>query len=257
MEPNRISNNQYSKIHIDPSTLDVDELTAILRRGANDHWNLGLTDLQISQFARYAELLVDWNANRMNLTRLTSPRDIAVKHFLDSLALLKAIDIPANARLIDVGTGPGLPGIALKIARPDLDVTLLDSTGKKLTFCRAVVDDLGLSSPSSFQEEGRGKVSIVHARAEDLGRSADHAGRYDLVTARAVASLDKLLVWCAPFAKRPGGRIAALKGALAQGEVDSARPVAKRLHLRLGQAISIALPEVDEETVRQIVVASV
>jgi 16S rRNA (guanine(527)-N(7))-methyltransferase RsmG len=221
-----------------------DELISILRRGANDEWRLGLTDLPISQFARYADLLVEWNATRMNLTRLTSPRDVAVKHFLDSLALLKAINIPEGIRVIDVGTGAGLPGIALKIARPDLDVTLLDSTAKKLTFCQTVIDALGLTG-----------IRTIHGRAEEIGRSPEYHGQFSLVTARAVAALEKLLPWCAPFVKPGSGRIAALKGAMAEEELAVARPVAKRLRLKLGEPIAIALPEAEEETVRYIVVA--
>jgi len=223
--------------------VNSDDLISILRRGANDVWQLGLTDLQLSQFARYAEILVDWNANRMNLTRLTSTADIAVKHFLDSLALLKAIDIPEATRLIDVGTGAGLPGIAVKIVRPDIDVTLLDSTAKKLTFCQAVIDDIGLTG-----------IRTIHGRAEEVGRSTEHGGRYDLVTARAVASLDKLLPWCAPFVSK-GGRIAALKGALAPEEMVTADPVARRLRLTVDEPIAIALPEAAEETIRQIIIA--
>ena len=242
--------------------VNSDELISILRRGANDVWQLGLTDNQLSQFARYAEILVDWNANRMNLTRLTSTHDVAVKHFLDSLALLKAIDIPSGARLIDIGTGAGLPGIAVKIARPDVDVTLLDSTAKKLTFCQAVIDDIGLSgisSPSPFQGEGRGEVSLsgirtIHGRAEEIGRSTEHAAAYDIVTARAVASLDKLLPWCAPFVSK-GGKIIALKGALAVEELSTARPVARALRLRLDEPVAVALPEAEEDTIRQIIVA--
>ena len=226
--------------------MNPDDLTSILQRGANDAWGLGLTDLQISQLVRYAEILVDWNANRMNLTRLTSTHDIAVKHFLDSLALLKTVGISRGTRIVDVGTGAGLPGIALKIARPDLDITLLDSTAKKLTFCRAVIDDLGLTG-----------IDTVHGRAEEVGTSMEHGRRYGLVTARAVASMDKLLPWCAPFAAPRGGRIVAMKGALAVEELSTARPVAKRLRLRLDDPIEIALPEAEEETVRQIVVAHV
>ena len=118
----------------------MDEIISILRRGANETWGLALSDTQLDQFGRYAEMLVDWNATRMNLTRLVSPQDIAVKHFLDSLALLTVLTPAQGARVIDVGTGAGLPGLALKIARPDLRVTLLDSTAKKLSFCTAVAE---------------------------------------------------------------------------------------------------------------------
>ena len=219
----------------------VNEIAEILQRGANDTWNLGLSDTQISQFVRYAEMLVEWNATRMNLTRLVSPQDIAVKHFLDSLALLFVQTPPPNARVLDVGTGAGLPGLALQIARPDLRVTLLDGTSKKLQFCRAVADDLGL------------EVEIVHARAEDAAKRPHLAGRFDWVTARAVAPLDKLLPWLAPFAA-PTGLLLSLKGLAAPEELAAARPVAKRLGLTLS-VLSVPLPEAEEETVRQIVLA--
>lgn len=219
----------------------MDELSDILRRGANDVWHLPLSNTQIGQFVRYAEMLVEWNATRMNLTRLVSPRDIAVKHFLDSLALLTVQPMPQHLRVIDVGTGAGLPGLALKIARPDLRVTLLDSTAKKLLFCRAVADDLGLDA-----------VETVHARAEDAAKQPALAGRFDLAVARAVAPLAVLLPWLAPFAA-PDGQIAALKGASVADEMAAAHPVARRLGLSLRAPLAVTLPEADEETVRQIV----
>lgn len=222
----------------------MDELRDILERGANDTWRLGLTETQLLQFVRYAELLVEWNATRMNLTRLVSPRDIAVKHFLDSLALLTILTPAINSRVIDVGTGAGLPGLALKIARPDLRVTLLDSTAKKLGFCRAVADDLGLST-----------VETVHARAENAAKFPKLAGKFDLVVARAVAPLETLLPWLAPFVA-PGGQIAALKGASVADEIAAARPIARRLGLSLSAPAAVALPEADEDTVRQIVLAA-
>lgn len=220
----------------------MNEITQILRRGANDAWNLALTDTQLGQFVRYAEILVEWNATRMNLTRIVAPQDIAVKHFLDSLALLTVQTPPQNARVLDVGTGAGLPGLALQIARPDLRVTLMDGTAKKLTFCRAVADDLGLEN-----------VEVVHARAEDAAKHPDLAGHFDWVTARAVAPLDKLLPWLAPFAA-PNGLLLSLKGVAADAELAAARLIAKRLGLILN-SISVPLPEAEEETVRQIVLA--
>ncbi|MGI4787478.1 MAG: 16S rRNA (guanine(527)-N(7))-methyltransferase RsmG [Janthinobacterium lividum] len=217
-------------------------ITQILQRGANETWHLTLSDMQIAQFVRYAELLVEWNATRMNLTRIVVPADIAVKHFLDSLALLTVLTPPPGARVLDVGTGAGLPGMALKIARPDLCVTLLDSTAKKLLFCRAVADDLGLDS-----------VEIVHARAEEVVKHPDLAGQFDLVTARAVAPMETLLPWLAPFVA-PHGQLAALKGASVAEEMTAARSVARRLGLKLDKPYAVKLPEAEEETVRQIVV---
>ena len=215
----------------------------IVRRGAKDVWQLGLTEAQLGQFARYAEMLVEWNATRMNLTRLTSVQDIGVKHFLDSLAVLTVVSPTPRARLLDVGTGAGLPGLALKIARPDLRLTLLDSTAKKLGFCRAVADELGLEA-----------VETVHTRAEDAAKQRDLAGQFDLVTARAVAPLESLLPWLAPFLTL-GGVAVALKGAGVSDEIAAARPVARRLGLRLEPPVSVMLPEAPEEIIRQIVLA--
>ncbi len=220
----------------------MNEIIPILQRGANGTWNLGLSDTQINQFVRYAEMLAEWNATRMNLTRLVSPQDIAVKHFLDSLALLTVVRPPQNARVLDVGTGAGLPGLALKIVRPDLRVTLMDGTAKKLTFCRAVADELGLEN-----------IETIHARAQDAARRPDLAGHFDWVVARAVAPLDRLLPWLAPFAA-PHGLLLSLKGMAADEEMAAARPVAKRLGLML-DIFAVPLPEAEEAIIRQIVLA--
>lgn len=216
-------------------------LEEIVRRGASEAWQMSLSDRQLAQFARYGALLAEWNATRLNLTRIATPEGIAVKHFLDSLAVLHAVSIPPNARMIDVGTGAGLPGLALKIARPDLALTLLDATAKKLAFCRAVTDDLGL--------EG---VQIVHARAEDAGRQDEYAGQFDVAVARAVAPLDTLLPWLVPFV-RPGGLVVALKSVHVDNELPAARTVARRLDVALSPPVSLFLPEADAPTERRIV----
>ena len=218
-----------------------ESLTEIVRRGANGAWGLGLSEEQCAQLARYADLLVEWNATRMNLTRLTSPRDVAVKHFLDSLALLTTLTPPPDARVLDVGTGAGLPGLVLLIVRPDLRVTLMDGTAKKLQFCRAVADDLGLVN-----------VETVHARAEEAARRVDLTGRFDLVTARAVAPLERLLPWLAPFLA-PGGVAVAYKGGGVAEEIAAVRPVARRLGLTLSLPPPLTLPGAEEPTWRQIV----
>lgn len=221
-----------------------ESLTEIVRRVANGAWGLGLSDEKLARLARYADLLVEWNETRMNLTRLTSPRDIAVKHFLDSLALLTMLTPPPGARTLDVGTGAGLPGLVLKNARPDLRVTLMDGTAKKLQFCRAVADGLGMVG-----------VETVHARAEEAARRVDMVGRFDLVTARAVAPLERLLPWLVPFLA-PGGVAAAYKGGGVAEEIAAARPVARRLGLTLSLPTPFVLPEAEEPTVRQIILVS-
>ena len=174
-----------------------------LRAGAAE-MNILLTDAQLAQFDRYAELLAEWN-RKMNLTGITDPDGVVTRHFLDSLSVLPCAPIPTGASLIDVGTGAGFPGIPLKIARPDLRLTLLDSLGKRLTFLRAAADALGISA------------QIVHMRAEEGGRNPAMRAQYDVVTARAVAALPVLAEYCIPFAKK-GGLFVAMKGPECEAE---------------------------------------
>jgi len=217
----------------------------IVKRVGNSEWGLGLSLAQREQLERYAEILVDWNATRMNLTRIVEPSEIAMKHFVDSLSVLTVVDVPFGARIIDVGTGAGMPGIPLKIARPDIKVMLLDSTAKKLTFCKAVIDDLKL--------EG---IEAVHGRAEDISRLPDHRHSYFAATARAVASLDKLLPWCVPFVA-PGGVIVALKGPAVVDEYEAAAPIAKRFRIRLEAPRGINLAGEEDMSERRIVIGRV
>lgn len=146
----------------------------------------------------YAQLLMRWN-EKMNLTAITEPADIAIKHFVDSAALLRYVSLPADASIIDVGTGAGFPGLVLKIFRPDIQLTLLDSQQKRLYFLEAVCRDLELDAV------------LLHARAEDGGRNPAYREQFDLATARAVARLPVLMEYCLPFVKK-GGSFAALKG---------------------------------------------
>ncbi len=150
---------------------------------------------ELGQLARYRDLLIDWN-QRINLTAMKSGPEIDRWLIGDSLRMLPAIDQlleRPDAQLIDIGTGAGFPGLALKIARPALRVTLVDSTRKKIDFLRAVIDDLGLSG-----------VEAIHARAEELGHDFVHRERYDIATARAVSSTSALLELCVPLL-RVGG----------------------------------------------------
>src|SRR6266436_572599 len=162
---------------------------------------LGLDDARLAtvveQFLRYRQELLDWNT-RINLTAITDPEEVLLKHFLDSLSLLIVYDRP-GARLLDIGAGAGFPGLPLKIARPQWQVTLLEATGKKVTFLRHVIETLQLKN-----------VVAVHGRAEELAHKAEYRAAFDIVTARAVASLPRLLEYAAPYC-RVGGQIILLK----------------------------------------------
>lgn len=158
-----------------------------------------LSDLQLEQFDKYAEMLVDWNT-KMNLTGITEPDEIVIKHFVDCLYIFKYTDFPENASVIDVGTGAGFPGIVMLIARPDLQIVLLDSLQKRLNFLQAVLDELKLNA------------TLVHARCEDAGRKAAYRERFDFAVARAVAPLNILCEYCLPFVKQ-NGLFVSMKGA--------------------------------------------
>lgn len=155
----------------------------------------------------YGNLLLEWN-EKMNLTAITAPEDVLYKHFYDCILFLKAVTPAKNARIIDVGTGAGFPGMVLKIVRPDVTVTLLDSLNKRLVFLNEVIAELGLSG-----------ISTVHMRAEDAGKAAAHREKYDIACARAVAALPILMEYCLPLVKK-GGCFVAMKGASAEEEMN-------------------------------------
>ena len=145
---------------------------------------------ELRQLARYRDLLLEWN-QRFNLTAMKSGPEIDRRLIGESLRLLPALDrvtTRPDAQLIDIGTGAGFPGLAIKIARPELRVTLIDATRKKVEFLRHVIDDLGLTG-----------VAAIHARAEELGRDFVHRERYDVATARAVSSTPALVELCVPL----------------------------------------------------------
>lgn len=174
-----------------------------------------LTERQLAAFGQYAAMLVEWNG-RMNLTAITAPDEIAVKHFLDSMMLLRYVALSQGARLIDVGTGAGFPAVPVKLLREDLRVTLLDSLHKRITFLQAV---------STALEQDN---ACIHARAEEGGRRPELREQFDCATARAVASLRVLAEYCLPYVK-VGGIFAALKGPEVEAELAEAKPAIRAL----------------------------
>lgn len=186
---------------------------------------------QAEQFQTYLELLTEWN-EKMNLTAIREPKEVAEKHFLDSLLLLKYVDFPRGAGLIDVGTGAGFPGVPLLILRPDLRLTLLDGLNKRLLFLEALLRELSLGA------------ELVHARAEEAGRKAEYRTKFDFSAARAVAQLPVLCEYCLPLLKQ-GGVFAAMKGPKIEAELQSAQKAVKLLGCETLAAHEYALPEGD------------
>ncbi len=188
---------------------------------------------QLGSFDWYASELVEWD-RRFNLTAITDSQGIEVKHFLDSLTCLQAMGPGPTGRVIDVGTGAGFPGIPLKIACPRLELTLVESIGKKVEFCRHVVRSLGLE-----------RVEIVHDRVERVGHQSEHRGVYDWALARAVASMPVLAEYLLPLLKL-NGRAIIQKGETGPAEVHTAEGALRILGGRVDQLIPIELPTVVE-----------
>ena len=189
-----------------------------------------LDDDAALKFSRYSDLLVEVNSY-MNLTAITESDEILVKHFIDSLEVLKYVDIPLGASLIDVGTGAGFPGVPLLLARNDIKLTFLDSLKKRLGFIEGVLDVCNL------------KAKLVHARAEDGGRDKDLRETFDFATARAVAPLNILAEYCLPFVK-VGGRFVALKGS--NEETERFKGAIEKLGGELEESVSYKLPNGDK-----------
>ena len=190
---------------------------------------MDLTDEQCAQFEKYYNLLIEWNS-KINLTRITEPYEVAVKHFADSLTLLKYYAVPEAAKVIDVGTGAGFPGIPLKIARPDIKLTLLDSLNKRLSFLSEVCDEIGI------------EAELVHSRAEDGSKDTKYREKYDLAVSRAVARLNVLSEYCLPYVK-VGGSFAAMKGPELNEELNEAKSAIQTLGGKINAVNEFALKD--------------
>ena len=198
-------------------------------------YGVGLDEKALERFDIYARLLVEWN-EKINLTAITEPDEIVIKHFVDSLSIFSAVDIPVGSRVIDVGTGAGFPGVAMLIARPDLDITLMDSTNKKLNVIRDILENIGL------------EANVVHKRAEEAGQCKDFRESYDFATARAVSNLRDLSEFCLPFVK-VGGTFISMKSAKADEEIEEGKKAISVLGGRIREKKTFNLEEAGERTV--------
>lgn len=191
-----------------------------------------LSEEQIKQFLIYYEMLVEWN-QVMNLTAITEYDEVMKKHFVDSVSLIKAYDVKRNASVIDVGTGAGFPGLALKIAYPELQITLLDSLNKRIQFLNAVIEKLGLTG-----------VHTIHGRAEDFAKPDKLRESFDLCVSRAVANLSTLSEYCLPFV-RVGGQFISYKSEKITEELEAAHNAIHILGGKVVKQVEFQLPESD------------
>ena len=191
-----------------------------------------LTDKQVFQFIKFYEMLVEWN-KVMNLTGITEYDEVVMKHFVDSLSIVKVNGLDNVKSIIDVGTGAGFPGIPLKIAFPEIKITLLDSLNKRINFLNTVIDELGLED-----------IETIHGRAEDFAKKAEYRERYDLCVSRAVANLSTLSEYCLPYVK-VGGSFIPYKSGEIDEELNNSKKAVQILGGQIEEVVKFQLPDTD------------
>lgn len=192
--------------------------------------NIDLSEEQITQFFDYMNLLIEWN-NVMNLTGITEPKEIILKHFIDSLTVLDKIS--KTSKIIDVGTGAGFPGVPIKIACPETKVVLLDSLNKRINFLNEVINKLNLKN-----------IQTIHGRAEDLGKDKNYREKFDIAIARAVAPLNILLEYLMPFVKI-GGNSICMKGSNSTEEITNSKNAIKILEGEIVNSTEFTIPKTE------------
>lgn len=195
---------------------------------ALSEFQIELSQKQKNQFLQFYEILIEWNSF-MNLTAITDFQEVIDKHFIDSLSIVKAIKID-HQKIIDLGTGAGFPGIPLKIAYPDIKITLVDSLNKRINFLNHVTEELGLKD-----------IYSIHGRAEDIARMVNHREQYDICVSRAVANLSSLCEYCLPFVKQNGFFIS-YKSENIETEIEEAKYAISECGGSLENEVSIVLP---------------
>jgi len=201
---------------------------------AATEYGISLSDTQMEQYNRYFELLVEWN-EKINLTAITEPKEVAIKHMIDSITAYDENLFKDGTTVIDVGTGAGFPGLPLKIFCPEIKLTLMDSLNKRIKFLQTVVEELGLKN-----------VECVHARAEEGARNKKYRESFDIAVSRAVARLPILCEYCLPFVKK-GGHFTALKGMQYHDEADEAAKAIKVMGGSKTEIRPVKLPELDDK----------
>ena len=205
----------------------------LLIQHAKTLFGLDINPTQLAMFQKYADELTAWNTHT-NLTAIIEPQAVAIRHFLDSLSLMPLLKMDVPQKAIDVGTGAGFPGLVLAIIAPQIHITLLEATGKKIKFLEHVISILGLKN-----------ATTLHARAEDAGQMPNQRGKYDVVMARAVARLPALVEYMLPLAKI-GGVCIAMKGITAQDEVTDSGRALKILGGHFDKIETVMLPTIEE-----------